>query len=199
MSLDLFGNVSVIESGERSEFDFYPTPAFMTRSLLHFHPAIAGASVLECASGNDAIAVVLREEYGCKVFTNDLDRRQPAQTHLDATSYDKFWKNAPAIDWVITNPPFTYALDMLKHAIWHARVGVAFLLRKTFLEPTDDRGPWLNTHPPTRAIGQPRYSFRGAGSDSVSCDWCLWERTPNRRLPPFVIDHIAETRTRRAA
>lgn len=199
MSTNLFGDVSIADTGERNDFDFYPTPGFMTRSLLHFHPAIKGRTVLEPCSGQDHITTVLRAA-GCPVVTNDIDRRHPAMLHLDAT-LGELWTCQPfdwtgCTEWVITNPPFNVAMPILEHALEHATVGVAFLLRKTFLEPTDDRGPWLQEHPPTRVIGLPRYSFRGAGSDSVSCDWMIWEKEPDRSLPPFVIDYVAERRTR---
>jgi hypothetical protein len=68
-------------------------------------------------------------------------------------------------------------------------------VRKTFLEPTHDRGPWLQEHPPVRSIGEPRYSFRGAGSDSVSCDWYVW-KDKVAGLRPFEIDYVAERRVR---
>lgn len=217
--LDLFGNVPTNDDGSRSQFDFYETPGFMVRSLTHHHPAIVRSMpaapalsharrapvILECCSGNDAIAVVLREEHGLVVRTNDIDPRHPAETHEDATKpeYWQRWRGAhgerqemPAIDWVITNPPFNIALPILQLAFSVAQVGVAFLLRKTFLEPTEDRGPWLSHFPPTREIGLPRYSFRGAGNDSVSCDWMIFEHHPDRRLGR-VIDHLAESRTRR--
>lgn len=192
---DLFGDVSTLDTGERNAFDYYPTPAFMTRSLLHFHPAIAGASVLEPCAGGGAITTVLQAA-GCRVSTNDVDRRHPADEHMDATAAAYWTLVAPPVDWVVTNPPFAVALPILQQAVRHARVGVAFLLRKTFLEPTDDRGPWLQAHPPSRAIGEPRYSFRGTGSDSVSCDWYLWLRERVAGLPPIVVDHVAERRTR---
>lgn len=192
---DLFGDVSTADTGERNAFDYYPTPAWMTRSLLHFHPAIAGTRVLEPCAGGDAITNVLRAA-GCDVHTNDIDtRHRGAGLHEDATN-PRFWLNLPwDIEWVITNPPFAVAFDILRLAL-ESRFNVALLLRKTFLEPTEERGPWLAANPPTRAIGMPRYSFRGAGSDSVSCDWYLWERKPDRTLPPFVIDHVAERRVR---
>jgi hypothetical protein len=193
-SFDLFGSVSVVDDGERNAFDYYPTPGFMTRSLLHFHPTIAGSTVLEPCAGGGAITKVLRGA-GCQVYENDLDPRHGHGYEQDAASLS-FWLSAPRVDWVITNPPFNVALPIVQLAVNHARVGVAFLLRKTFLEPTDDRGPWLMAHPPTRLIGQPRYSFRGSGSDSVSCDWYIWEVDQDRALPPFVVDYVAERRTR---
>lgn len=73
MAVDLFGNRSTLDTGARSAFDFYPTPAPFTRSLLYYVPEIEGTTVLECASGDDAIAAVLREEFGCTVITNDVD------------------------------------------------------------------------------------------------------------------------------
>jgi hypothetical protein len=189
---DLFGGVSVIDTGERNAFDYYPTPDWMTRSLLEFHPTIAGAFVLEPCSGDGAIVRVL-EAAGCVVITNDVVQRHPAQTHMDATD-PAFWSSLPYVEWVITNPPFNVAFPILQHAFKTAQVGVALLLRKTFLEPTEERGPWLAEHPPARLIGQPRYSFRGKGSDSVSCDWCVWLKHPGTWYEPIVIDASARSR-----
>lgn len=193
MTIDLFGHVSTLDTGERSDFDFYETPSWMTYALLRFHPAIRGATVLECCAGRNAITNVLHEAR-CTVHTNDLDRRHAAETRYNAASADYWGLIAPPVDWVITNPPFNVAMDILPDAFTHARVGVAFLLRKTFLEPVLKRGPWLSAYPPSRILGLPRHNFRGDGSgDSVSCDWMLWERRPDRSLRPFEINHLAES------
>jgi hypothetical protein len=193
MTLDLFGQVSTSDDGQRAENDFYETPAWMTYSLLHFHSAIRRTRVLEPCSGRDAISDVL-VEYGCTVYTNDIDDRHPSQTHEDAT-VRSYWKAAPVVQWIVTNPPFSAAFELVQYAKDHAMVGVALLLRKSFLEPTAERGGWLNVNPPTRVIGLPRYNFRGEGSgDSVSCDWFIWERQPDRSLKPFEIDHLAKGR-----
>lgn len=201
--IDLFGKRSNVDTGDRSQFDFYPTPAWMTRSLVHFVPEIAGSLVFECASGDDAITDVLRAEFGCPVVTNDLDPTQPAMSKLDATTVAPFEYavrvfQSNRIDWVITNPPFNVALPMLQHAVEWATVGVAFLLRKTFLEPTVERGEWLSLHPPARIIGLPRHKFRvGVDStDSVSCDWMIWEKKPRNFIYPIEIDYRAKDRVR---
>lgn len=194
MSVDLFGRPSFEDTGERNGFDYYPTPAWMTRSLLHYQPGISGRVVLEPCAGDGAISRVLAQ-VSCTVLENDIDPRHGHDWRYDATTGD-LWQNIE-VPWVITNPPFNVALAVLSRAYEHATVGVAFLLRKTFLEPTDDRGPWLSSHPPTRIIGLPRYSFRGTGSDSVSCDWMIWEKRPSshgENLPPIVIDYVAERR-----
>lgn len=199
MMTDLFGQVSTADTGERSDLDFYESPSWMTRSLLAFHPAIKQTIVLECASGRDAITRVLREEGACAVFTNDLNRAHPAETHEDASEL-RFWSHFTrkhgCPDWVVTNLPFNVAIDILPHALAHVRVGVATVLLKSFDEPTEDRGPWLHAHPWTRKICQPRHSFRGTGSPSMASDWFIWEREPDRRLPACVVDHLAKSRTR---
>lgn len=192
--MNLFERVSTADTGTRNDFDFYPTPAWMTRSLLFHHPSIARATkVVEPCSGDGAIVKVLHEAGVSAVLTNDLDPRQPAMSHEDATD-PAYWRDMRYVEWVITNPPFVVAFPILQHAVQTAKVGVALLLRKTFLEPTRERGPWLMEHPPSRLIGMPRYSFRGKGSDSVSCDWYIWLKHPGTWYEPFVIDHEAEAR-----
>ena len=152
--------------------------------------------VLEPASGDDAISDVLRAA-GCTVYTNDIDPRHPAMWHQDATS-PAFWRHVvdciaagkiQPVDWVISNYPFNVAFDILKYGVGVPTRGTAVILRKTFLEPTEDRGPWLQLHPLTGGVGLPRHAFRGSGSDSVSCDWMLWE--PGRPAA-FTIDAFAK-------
>lgn len=194
MNSDLFDSVSTIDTGARSDFDFYETPSWMTRSLLHFHPAIKWTRVLEPCSGRNAIANVLRADGKCIVRTNDIDERQPADWHQDATD-PSFWKHVGGeFDYIVSNTAFNVAFAVMVHALPAARKGMALLLRKSILEPTEQRGEWLSKHPPTRIIGLPRHSFRGTGSDSQSCDWLIWEHEPDRTLPPIVIDHLAKSR-----
>lgn len=193
--LDLFGRPSQADTGDRNAFDYYATPAWMTRALLFHHPIRSSGPhvpyVLEPAAGDGAITRVL-EAQGCLVDENDLDPRHQRLYRFDACDVH-LWQFRQW-DWVISNLPFNIAFPIVQHAVAHAAIGCAFLLRKTFLEPTEDRGPWLQAHPPSRQIGMPRYSFRGTGSDSVSCDWFVWEKEPDLRLPPIVIDHDAESR-----
>jgi hypothetical protein len=189
---DLFERPSTADTGERNAHDYYETAPWMTESLLRHHPI--GGTVLEPCAGDGAIARVLCR-HGLTVVTNDIDDRHPTTLHLDALGAE-LWAHhnvAGAVDWVVTNPTFVDAFPILCRSWQLARVGVAFLLRKTFLEPTKDRGPWLNAHPPARMIGLPRHNFRGKGSDSCAADWYLWLRGEcPRSLPPFVIDHTAK-------
>jgi hypothetical protein len=77
---------------------------------------------------------------------------------------------------VITNPPFSHAIEIVKLAVQSAK-SVAMLLRLSFLEPTLERGPWLVANPPDLVIVLPRISFTGDGkTDSVTCAWMIWDK-----------------------
>jgi hypothetical protein len=156
--------------------DFYPTPSWAERELDRRVP-IAGTIAEPCVGDGDLI-----RHRSDIAWTNDIDLERPATYHLDARS-PCAWETFPPCDWVVTNPPFGDALCILSHAVKHARVGVAFLLRLSFLEPTAGttrhagRADWLVANPPDRLIVLPRISFTGDGStDSVTCAWMVWSR-----------------------
>jgi len=113
------------------------------------------------------------------VITNDLDVTHTADYHDNACDGKAMIWGRP-IDWVVTNPPFSDAAAILPIAFEQARVGVAFLLRLTFLEPCPNRGEWLrlNARHMTHLIvfGQPRPSFTGAGTDSATVAWMVWNK-----------------------
>lgn len=173
----------------RVEHDHYPTPHWMTQSLIRY--ADIQGSVLECCSGEDkAIAKLLMDDH--EVHTNDLFFE--ADSQLDAT-IDRAWQKFPSTDWVITNPPFTGYFPILKHAHLHARIGVAMLLRVTADEMVmvnKDRYDWWDNHTESLSIKMPRYCFSKSsktgkfGTDSAYCQWFVW-RKDDHRYPRSVI------------
>lgn len=186
----------------RRENDFYETPVWMTRSLLDLVPEIGG-QVIECCSGDQSIANILRDEGGLKVFANDIDKWRPADSHLNAAD-PGFWAMvAPFCDWVITNPPYEMPLcrDIVAGAVKHARVGVAMMLRISYEEPTakvHPRGPWLAANPLSRKLVMPRHSFTGNGkSDSATTAWMIWSRIALSGPPMLSVYRADETYARR--
>lgn len=159
----------------RREHDFYPTPANATRELLKRINIVS--PVLEPCVGRGDMADVLRTDPRVGlVFTNDLDRTHLADWHDDAT-WEGFWRTLPPIEYVVTNPPFSKADQILPLAWKYARVGVAMLLRISYLEPCEGRGAWLAEHPPSKLIVLPRISFTGDGdTDMATCAWFVWDR-----------------------
>lgn len=161
----------------RRQNDFYPTPTFATEILLR-HVVVTG-TIFEPCVGDGAIARVV-DRRGT-VFASDIDRSRRGCTMYGDASVAGFWGEAVpelgCINWVVTNPPFNCAADIVPLAYEHARDGIAMLLRLSYLEPVENRGAWLNAHPPTCLIVLPRISFTGNGkTDNVTCAWMVWEK-----------------------
>ena len=190
----------------RRERDFYETGAKAVRALLA-HVDWLGLGdgstlplgryrVFEPCAGRNAITKPLRAA-GLYVVTGDLV--EPTGVRHDVVGdarYDDAWRAAGKVDpfapndWTVTNPPFSDAYAILLNAWRHSQVGVAFLLRLSFLEPTRERGQFLAENPPSDLIVLPRYSFTGDGStDSVTCAWMVWypRRLPAHRTHRIVI------------
>lgn len=160
----------------RRAFDYYRTPEWMTRALLRRVPAQSLALgtkwVFDPCAGDGAISNVLKS-CGIQVLTNDVDSHHPTDLHLDVT---RDWPTGK-IAWVVTNPPFAHANIIVPKSFHAATDGVALLLRLSWLEPTGDRQDFLLSHPPTRLIVMPRYSFKRNGkSDSVTSAWFVWSK-----------------------
>lgn len=163
----------------RRKNDFYETNAYAVIELLRQVP-IRGV-LFECCAGKGAISLPLREYFPTyPILTNDKDVSLPAGHHFDASkseNWERFVFPNETIDWTITNPPFSTAFKILVNAYDHSKLGVAFLLRLSFLEPTYQRQDWLDEHPPDKLIVLPRFSFTGDGkTDSVTCAWMVWDK-----------------------
>lgn len=179
----------------RRDNDAYYTPTEALLPLVLHVPELRRARVLEPCSGGHALSDGLRA-HGCDVRTNDLDPKCHADSNADA-AWSRSWEASgplgPRRQWVVTNPPFLKALPILLEALQWATEGVAFLLRLSFLEPTDDRGVVLGVQPPSDLIVIPRISFTGDGhTDQVTCAWMVWQkdRPSGRRSIVVVPKHV---------
>jgi len=172
----------------RRALDAYLTPRWATEELVR-RVAIEG-EVLEPCAGDGAISEVLGKLPGVLVTTNDLDwSREGSDWHFDVTiPFDWFCLcSQHNFDWIISNPPFSHAPQIVRAAYESARVGIAMLLRLSFLEPCDNRGAWLAAHPPTRLIVLPRISFTGdGGKDMVTCAWVIFEHGVSKQTIEIV-------------
>lgn len=127
---------------------------------------VDGTIVEPCAGTGNLVEPLRRRGYA--VITNDV------RGGFDATK-----RRLPASHWVITNPPFSKAYEILLNARRTANVGVAFLLRLSFLEPTHERARFLTLQPPSQLIVLPRMSFtNNKRTDSVTCAWMVWSKQP---------------------
>jgi hypothetical protein len=126
----------------RDEKDFYCTPDAAFKPLLSVLPI--DADFYEPCAGDGRLIRWLRES-GRNCDGSDLYPPHEFGGLYDPRPMD-YLKDTRYRDFVITNPPFTLAFEMCKHARQFSREFM-FLLRLSFLE-SDDRGDWLTENEP---------------------------------------------------
>lgn len=190
------GHVSATTKLSLRKRDRYNTPEAATRVLLS-RVTIKGTVVEPCSGTRQISKVLETERYdlnskdGRLVITNDIDKRFTADFHMDMLD-PEFWKRVRELfgqpDWVITNPPFNQAPALVPLAYQEAKIGIAFFLRLSFLEPCDDRAEFLSSHVLNRQIVLPRISFKTvrtehadgrvtvSKTDNMTCAWFVWRK-----------------------
>ena len=173
----------------RHKNDFYQTPSLLTKTLLGKVP-IAG-NILEPCAGKSAITKVLKQQESSisAVLESDLTWGETRNHPVDATTEEfwSYWRShfdyhypRQGLNWVVTNPPFSTAHEILPKAFDVCNIGVAFLLRSTYSEPCKNRRDWLIEHADCmryRIDISPRPRFRaGKGTDSTTCTWFVWQK-----------------------
>lgn len=168
----------------RRKRDQYFTPEDAVATLLARIPITPHQTVLEPCVGSGNIAAPLIC-HGNVVFTNDIDSTFQADTYMDATD-PLAWPFFQPADWVISNTPFSHAPQITPLAYDYAAVGIALLLRLSYLEPCLNRDTWLATHPLSGVIPIPRISFTGDGkTDQVATAWFVWLKSGATLTPPI--------------
>jgi hypothetical protein len=162
---------------------WFPTPAWATEELIKRTPEIkSGQSILECCSGDMAIAKVLSLKLKRNILCNDIDRSRSADSYYDVAQ-SLSWQMLGNFDWVISNPPFNRQLEIVPLALKNSLIGTAMLLRLSYLEPCLNRCQLHADYPPKRVIVLPRISFTGDGrTDSVTACWIIWGNVEARPL-----------------
>lgn len=122
-----------------SRLNFFPTPPWAMRALLHevllrrlilkFRPR----SAWEPACGAGHCAIPLAEVFDQVYATDVHDWGFGAARDLDFSFCGPDEAPYP-IDWVISNPPFSLAEMFVKRGLMIAREGVAMLMRLQWLE-----------------------------------------------------------------
>jgi hypothetical protein len=178
-------------SARRRPLDQYDTPPWQVDALLDYVPAIGGTVWEPCAGDGSLISRVVERRPDLNFVTMDIDPSKDAMLTGDATD-PRTWRDwldhnrRPG--WVVTNPPFKDAFRILQLAVATASVGVAFLSRLSFAEPTGARGPWLKEHPHDQRIVLERWSYTGTGrTDSNTTEWLVWVKDWRILTPPFGI------------
>lgn len=182
------------------DYEFYETADPFTRWLFAYMRdnvrRMHGAMFEPCVGAG----AIVRASGLTTWMTNDLDSRW-CGAPMDATKAEAWERHSP-IDWTVTNPPFTYAVAMLEHALKYSRIGVAMYLRLSIHEPlkTGERRTFFARNKPTVTLHLPRFAHQRSRSkgiwstDSMTSCWCVWVKGETRQFvdyaPESVIDEL---------
>ncbi len=143
---------------QRREADFYGTPRAAFERLV---PYIRFGPVWEPAAG-DRRLILMMAAHGIEADGNDL---------IDG--YD-FLKDPTPRAAIVTNPPFSLALEFANHALSVAP-HVLLLLRLNFLASRKRRDWWIVHNPSALFVLSDRPSFTGDGqTDATDYAWFYW-------------------------
>ena len=119
----------------REKNDFYPTPKAATEDLLK-RQKFEG-KIWEPACGNGARSIIM-EKQGYEVYSTDLINRGYGQSGID------FLLERQKFDNIVTNPPFSLAMEFTLKALELSRNKVVMLSKVSYLEGLERREKLFN-------------------------------------------------------
>lgn len=169
--------------------EFFPTPPWATRALLeHVIPA-AGGTCWEPAAGEGHMADVLAERFR-HVYRTDVHD----YGGLDAVG--SFIGVGPDVlptpelgfPWIITNPPFSRAVEFFERCLIDSSRGFALLLRTSWMEGGERFKAVFHPHPPTAVwqfaerVPMTKGRWDPDADTATAYAWFVWMReAPNGR------------------
>jgi len=177
-------NTSHAVMAQRAEpadsLDDFPTPPWATRALvehvLRNEHDLSSMSVWEPACNRGYMVQALKP-YFREVIASDVSDYGFGRVadFLDPSVVQD-------VDWVITNPPFRLAEQFILKALIHARVGVAMLVRTSFLESIGRHKRLFSVRPPSRVaqfaerVPMVKGRLDPSVSTATSYCWTIWMR-----------------------
>ena len=186
-------NISHAVMAQRHEphdsLDHFPTPPWAVRALCEhvIGPVSEQWTAWEpaCAEGYMARAL---DEYFRLVFASDV---HPYGFGFVADFLLPFPED-PDADWIITNPPFKLAEDFIATGLRRANVGVAVLVRTTFLESIGRFERFFRDRPPTfvaqfvERVPMVKGRVDPKASTATGYAWLVWDKRVEGRRSEMV-------------
>ena len=161
----------------RPMLDFYETPSWAIRAVIPALPSLDGKRVLDPGCGTGAILRELGAAFPeCDITGLEKDRARfehaISTTDLPVIRGD-FFTHAEKYDAIVSNPPYSHALEFVQHALTLAPV-VCMLLRLPWLA-SQKRAEWHRENPSHVNVLPKRPSFTGDGkTDATEYAWFVW-------------------------
>lgn len=165
----------------RAENDFYRTPEWASQAIVRrlqeqLHPR----RILEPAAGDGALLASLRAAWPeATIDAYDVEPRHPSVVKRD------FWfdDTPQRYDLVMTNPPFSHAMEFVRYGLSKLDEGgrLVLLLRLAFLE-SEERASFFKRNEPDVYVLSARPSFRNGATDpKTAYAWFVWRHGRRRR------------------
>jgi len=155
---------------ERNASDFYPTPSWCTKKLLEKLILNNVQSFYEPCKGDGAIYDIV------PIANKDWSEIQLGRDYLIGEH--------KSVDLIITNPPYSLAIEFIEKALTHSKA-VVMLLRLNYLE-SQKRFNFWQANPPSHLITlSKRPSFTGKGTDATGYAWVVWNGEGIVNAPTF--------------
>jgi len=147
------------KKGKRRKADFYPTPYEVALAFVMCLEVAPDARVLEAGAGDGVFVQALYDVHGVKAHALELhEKDHPALLDAPCASitWGRFEDHFPAepYDLVLGNPPFSIALEFVRHALFCLKQGgrLAYVLPTSFSH-TWERAPFIRESPPRLKLG----------------------------------------------
>jgi hypothetical protein len=157
---------------EKPDNEFHPTPVEAIDALM----AREGGNlrryykIWEPCCGNGAAAHAL-EFYKFQVIGTDLVNRGYGTGSLDFLK----WQGPPPSKAIVTNPPFSLAVEFALQAKALGVEYMAFLHKATFWNALDRDRLWSAWQPAIVYALTFRLDFENLGSPTMDCMWIIWD------------------------
>lgn len=156
---------------ERKANDYYPTPKYTVESLLDVLIMDNVQTFAEPCMGDGAI-----------INQMDVPMKYSAELSLGTDYFDMDFSG---VDLIITNPPFSLAIDFLIKSLSEAK-SVFYLLPHSILGSKERVTFWQNNRPSHMLSLPARPSFTGKGTDAREYAWFAWDRLGICLLEPGI-------------
>lgn len=109
-----------------------------------------------------------------QISTIDVREDSPAETICDYLRHKPTYKP----DIIITNPPFSLAIEIIKKALTEVKEGglVIMLLRLNFFGSQSRYKFWQENMPERCYVHSQRMKFTDKGTDSIEYMHCVWRK-----------------------
>lgn len=153
--------------------EYYTTPPRATLGLLSLIRFSFQSHIWEPACGRGDIARLLPPY--CKVIASDIEDRGYGKPGVD------FLKTFKQVENIVTNPPYSLALDFASHALDLATEKVALLVPDLFLEGIKRYELFLRFRPAkvlhfVRRLSTHRDGDRRLRNGTMRFVWVVWDR-----------------------